>query len=327
MTIKILASGSALPNKVVSNSDLTQFIATSDEWIKTNIGVSHRHILDQSESFIDYVAIAAKQALLTADVNPKQIDLIIIGTTTPAQIMPSTASILQGILGIPEAIAFDLQAACSGFIYALVSAYALMKIVGQLRYALVIGCDAFSKIVNWQDRATCTIFGDGFGCVLLSCHKGSKKQGILYTELGSDGLGKNTLQVPWGVAQGLNSLTDNSKLFFLTMNGHVVFKKAIQRFCQQITKVLVTNKITIDDLVYIIPHQANIRILKEVANKLMIPFEKFAITLHEHGNTSAASIPLAFDKFIKEGKIKPGDLILFIGFGAGFTWGNVLFRF
>ncbi|MDI9819206.1 MULTISPECIES: beta-ketoacyl-ACP synthase III [unclassified Legionella] len=323
--IKILSCGGYLPNKTLTNKELEVLLDTTDNWISQMTGIKERHILDDNENFIDCSCQAALTAINRGGISNQQIDLIIIATTTPYQLMPSSAAMVQRKLGIDNAIAFDMQAACSGFVYALSSAYYFMQANPDINYALVLGCDVFSKIIDKTDRATAILFGDGFGAFLLSRSPLDDGRGIFYCKLGSDGAGVEELQIPWGVGQGMQGMAKNKP--YLQMNGKQVFKQAVERFSNEIQQALEFNKLTTTDIKYFIPHQANIRILKAIAHNLDIPMEKILISLDKHGNTSAASIPLAFNAAFQEGKIKKGDLILLSGFGAGYTWGTVLLEF
>lgn len=325
MAIQVLASGSALPDNVVTNADLEKIVETTDEWITQMTGIKQRHILRESELSIDYVYKAAQRALEKANVSPDEIDLIIVGTSTPDQIMPSTASILQGKLGIKNSISFDLQAACGGFVYAMTTAYYFMQGNPNIRKALLIGFDAISKVTDWKERTTCVLFGDGYGSMVLGRSTDPKQKGITFCDINCDGAGKDFLQVPWGVAQGYERLNDKTR--FLIMNGREVFKSSVTYFAQIIKAALEKSQLTIDDIDWIVPHQANIRIIQAVAERLNLPTEKFVITVDKHSNTSAASIPMAFDHAFNEGKIKKGQRIMLAGFGGGFTWGVVIFEF
>lgn len=323
MGIRILSTASTLPERIVTNAEMEKIVDTSDEWITKMTGMKERHFLSGSESFIGCVFETSKNAIAEANLVPNDIDLIIIGTSTPEQIMPSTASILQGMLGIKNCIAFDLQAACSGFVYALTSAYYFMQANPAINKALVLGADALSKVLDWKDRTTCVLFGDGFGGVVIGRDANSK--GILFCELGCDGAGKEHLEIPWGVAQGMDKSYEENH--YLIMNGREVFKNSVTYFTQIIQSALEKNHYTIDDIDWIIPHQANARIIQSVAERLNLPAEKLVTTLDKHSNTSAASIPLALDCVVKEGKIKRGDKLMLVGFGAGYTWGVVILEY
>lgn len=325
LAIKILSHASVLPKKTVTNAMLEKTVNTTDEWITKMTGIKERHVLNHDETFIDCTWKAATKAIQEAAIAPDEIGLIIIGTSTPEQIMPSSATILQGKLGIKNCIAFDLQAACSGFVYGVTVAYQFMQNNKDIRYALIMGCDAVTKVIDWQDRTTCVLFGDGFGGILLQNTNDKTEEGITYCELGSDGLGKEHLEVPWGIAQGQEKLTTVKP--FIVMNGREVFKSSVNYFTNIIKNTLEKNNLHFNDLDLIIPHQANVRIIQAVAEKLGIPMEKIGVTLDKHSNTSAASIPLAFDELVRQGKIKRGHKILLVGFGAGYTWGTVIFKF
>ncbi|ASQ44933.1 beta-ketoacyl-ACP synthase III [Legionella clemsonensis] len=322
---EILASGGYLPKKIILNQELESSMATTDAWITQMTGIKQRHMLSEDEDFLNCSYKAALAALEEADVSLQAINLIIVATTTPYQLMPSTAVMLQQKLGVTNCVAFDMQAACSGFLYALGTANYLMKANSQFEYALVLGCDAFSHVIDHNDRTTGILFGDGFGAFLLKRAGDSDTKGIFYCKLGSDGQGVDDLYIPWGMGQGIQ--TAEEKKPFIIMNGKQVFKHAVSRFTQEIKQALETMHLTIADIQHFVPHQANIRILQAVAAALNIPMEKFIVSLDKHANTSAASIPLAFNQAYQEGKIQRGDLVLLCAFGAGFTWGTTIFEF
>ncbi len=324
MPIKILANSGVLPKRVVSNAELEKIVDTSDEWITRRTGIKERRILGEDENYLDCALQAAQQALSKSELEPEEIDLIILGTSTPWQAVPSTAGILQGLLGVKACPAFDLQAACSGFVYAFYIAWQIMQSDPSKRHALVLGCDALSKITNWKDRSTCVLLGDGFGAMVLAATDHDSHSRIIDCQIGSDGKGKQDLEVPWGVAQGYENL---GKLGGgLAMNGRELFKNAIYYFVQQIEQIMQKNNISAEEIDWVVPHQANMRIIEAVAERMHIAREKFVVTLDKHGNTSAASIPLAYDWLTQQGKVKTGDLVLFAGFGGGYTWGTALFR-
>lgn len=323
MSISFLSSSSVLPKRVLTNFDLEKMVDTSDDWIVRMTGIRERHILSEDESYMSCALQAAQQAIAKANLKPQDIDLIVLGTSTASQLIPSTAGMLQGELGINSCVAFDLQAACSGFVYAVACAYHFLNGDPGKKYALVMGCDALSHITDWQDRKTCVLFGDGFGAVVLGKTQQTASR-ILYCDIGSDGKGKQDLEVPWGIGQGIETLKEKSP--YLQMNGREVFKNSVYYFSRLIEQALAKNNITAADLDWVIPHQANLRIIDAVADRVSIPSEKFVVTLDKHGNTSAASIPLAYDWMVQSGKLKPGQLVLLVGFGAGYTWGVVLVR-
>ncbi|MBX9586624.1 MAG: ketoacyl-ACP synthase III [Gammaproteobacteria bacterium] len=318
--VKIVASGSALPKKLITNADLEKMVDTSDEWIAQRTGIKQRYILSEDESLLDLAHQAALAAIKQANIEPNDIGLLVVATNTPQQVLPSTSTLLQGRLGITDCISYDIQAACSGFVYGLATAFYLMKGRSDLRYALVIGAEALSKVTDWNDRTTCVLFGDGAGAAVLSM---SNDPGILAADLGSDGCSAEYLEVTWGVGQGYEKMTPTNR--YIQMNGREVYKKSIAHFSHSIQKVMSQVDISLDDVDWVIPHQANVRIIGAVADKLGISMDKFIVTVDQHGNTSSASIPLAFTHAVQEGKVKKGDTVLFVGFGAGFTRGSVLF--
>ncbi len=321
MAIKILSSSSVLPKRVVSNSDLAKQVDTSDEWIQKMTGIRQRHLLSEDETFLDCTLQTAQLAIQQAKLLPEELDAIIISTTTPWQIMPSTAAMVQGALGIKRCISFDLQAACGGFMYALYSAWCFMKCDQKIRRILVMGCEAMSKVIDWKDRTTCVLFGDGFGAMILERDE-EKNQGILSCSISCDGVGSKDLEVPWGVGRGYEALENGGR--YILMKGREVFRNSVSYFVSLINEALAENNLHEYDIDWVIPHQANIRIIDAVAERVHIPKDRFVVTLQNHGNTSAASIPLAFDAAVKSGKIKAGNLVLLIGFGAGYTWGTAL---
>jgi 3-oxoacyl-[acyl-carrier-protein] synthase III len=322
MAIKILSSSSVLPKRVVTNRELEKQVNTSDEWIQKMTGIRQRHLLAEDETFLSCTLEAAEQAIRQAGLTAQQLDAIIISTTTPWQIMPSSAAIVQGQLGIKQCISFDLQAACGGFMYALYSIWCFMQADAKIRRALVMGCEAMSKVIDWQDRSTCVLFGDGFGAMILERDDQAVNTGILSCQINCDGIGGKDLEVPWGVGRGYEALTSAGR--YMVMNGREVFKHSVYYFVSLIKETLAKHNLQAGDIDWVVPHQANVRIIDAVAERVDIPREKFIVTLSQHGNTSAASIPLAFDSAVKSGKIKAGDRVLLIGFGAGYTWGAAL---
>ncbi|UQY80266.1 3-oxoacyl-[acyl-carrier-protein] synthase 3 [Candidatus Hepatincola sp. Av] len=321
MFAKIIATGSYLPKKILTNNDLAKTVDTTDEWIVSRTGIKQRHIAAESETSSDLALAASKQCLNSAKLTEKDLDAIIVCTTTPDLTFPSTATILQSKLGMKHGYAFDVQAVCSGFIYGLSVADSLIT-SGKAKRILLVGTEVFSKIVNWKDRNTCVLFGDGAGAVILEATKEDPKNGsagILATELRSNGDYGCHLQTTGGPSS-------TATVGYITMNGGEVFKHAVINMASLATEILQKNNLTKSDIDYLVPHQANIRILKSMANKLSLPIEKVIITLDQHANTSAASIPLALDYAIKNNKVKAGDLILSEAMGAGFTWGAAIFR-
>ena len=317
MFARVIGTGSYLPEKVVTNDDLARTVDTSDEWIRTRTGIRSRHVAAEGELASDLALPAAQRALDAAGVNPADIDLIIVATTTPDIIFPSTACILQSKLGIAGCPAFDVQAVCSGFVYALTIADLFIR-SGQARHVLVVGAEVYSRILDWNDRGTCVLFGDGAGAVVVAA---SDKPGILATKLHADGSHKDMLCVPGSVNGG--KVTGSP---FVRMDGGSVFKFAVRVLEEGANEVLEAAGLKVSDLDWFIPHQANIRIMEATVRKLGLPKEKLIATVHHHGNTSAASIPLALDEAVKDGRVLPGQTLLLQGVGGGFTWGAVLLR-
>ena len=316
---EIISTGSYLPEKTLTNDDLAKIVDTNNDWIIERTGIEERHIAAEGELTSDLAVKAAQKALLRAGLQPSDIDLIVVATTTPDNTFPSTAVTIQGKLGISKAAAFDVQAVCTGFIYALSTADSFLK-AGQFKRALVIGAETISRILDWQDRGTCILFGDGAGCVILEAKEGAAASGVLSTHLYSDGKTKELLYTDGGV-----SSTGNSGK--LRMQGKEVFKHAVTKLASCTLESLEKNNLTKNDITWLIPHQANIRILQATAERLEVPAEKLICTVNKHGNTSAASIPLALDVAFDEGKIKRGDIISMQAIGGGLTWGSALIKF
>jgi len=318
MYSKIISTGSYLPEKILTNKDLEKTVDTSHEWIVERSGINQRHIAAQDELASDLATRAAQRAIETAGLSPSEIDLLIVATTTPDMVFPSTACIVQSKLGISGSPAFDVQAVCCGFVYALNIADLFIK-SGQASNALVIGAEVYSRILDWNDRTTCVLFGDGAGAVVLSS---SEEPGILKTKLHADGSFRDKLCVPGWVNAG-----EISGSPMVTMDGGAVFKFAVKVFEQTARELLDEANLSIDDVDWFIPHQANIRIMESTAKKLKLPREKLIATVDHHGNTSAASIPLALDEAVQAGKVTRGDLLLLEGVGGGFTWGGALVKY
>ena len=317
---RIAGTGSMLPPRCLSNADLAAQLAadgveTSDEWIVERTGIRSRHFVDAGTNASDLAVGAARHALEAAGCQPSDIDLIIVATSTPDMVFPSTACIVQNKLGIVGCPAFDVQAVCSGFVYALTVADAMIR-TGSARRALVIGAEVFSRILDFKDRGTCVLFGDGAGAVVLEA---SATPGILATDLHADGRHVGILCVP-GTVSGGQVLGDP----LLKMDGQAVFKLAVGVLEQAASATLQKAGRQESDIDWLIPHQANIRIMQGTAKRLKLPLDKLIVTVDQHGNTSAASIPLALDESVRSGKIKPGDTVLLEGVGGGFTWGAVL---
>jgi len=312
---KIKGCGSYLPEKILTNSDLESTLDTTDEWITSRTGIKKRHIIAENQYTSDLALEASKIAIKDANLNPNDIDLIIVATTTPDKIFPSTACILQKKLNIKECPAFDVQAVCSGYIYALSVADNFIK-TGSAKNVLVVGADAMSRITDYSDRSNAILWGDGSGAVVLS---NSSEEGILSTHIHASGEYEELLHVPQKEKKGVLRAT-------IEMRGNQVFKMAVNTLDMIVDETLNANKLSKEDIDWVVPHQANIRILEATAKKLNMSMDKVITTIEEQGNTSAASIPLALDFGVKENKIKPGHLILMEAFGGGFTWGSALIR-
>ncbi len=313
--------GAHLPKRIVTNDELAKTLDTSDEWIQERSGIKQRHIADDTELTSTLGAAAAKQALIRAGIDPVEIDLVICATATPDRTFPATAVRIQNMLGVTKGAAFDVQAVCSGFVYAMTIADNFIK-AGQSKRALVIGAETFSRILDWEDRGTCVLFGDGAGAVVLEAHqqKGTRDdRGIIATRIRSDGRYEDLLYVDGG--PGSTKTTGH-----LRMNGREVFRHAVQKISGVIEETLVETGYAADEIDLFIPHQANKRILDGIAKKLNVAPEKIVMTLDKHGNTSAASIPLALNQAFEDHRIKEGSLILMEAMGGGFTWGAVLAR-
>lgn len=310
---KIIGTGSYLPEKLLTNADLEHMVDTTDEWIFARTGIRERHIAADDEFTSDLAFEAAQNAIASAGIAAADIDLIVVATTTPDKIFPSVATMVQRKLGVSGCPAFDLQAVCSGFIYALATADNFIK-VGAAKCALVIGAETFSRITDYTDRSNCILWGDGAGAVILQA---SETQGIISTHLHADGNYENMLHVPRN-AEGKDTVM---------MEGNAVFKMAVNTLDQIVDETLAANGLQKSDIDWLVPHQANIRILQATAKKLDMNMDHVVVTVGEHGNTSAASIPLALDVAVRDGRIKRGEIILMEAFGGGFTWGSALIRY
>ena len=311
---KIIGSGSYLPDRVLTNQDLEKMLDTTDEWITTRTGIKQRHIIADDQVTSDMAYEASKKALQDANLVAQDIDLIILATTTPDKIFPSTACTLQAKLDIPECPAFDVQAVCSGFIYALSIAEKFIK-TGTSTTALVVGADAMSRITDYKDRSNAILWGDGAGAVIL---KKSNEPGILSTHIHAQGKYEDMLHVP---------RRHDGELDTIEMQGNQVFKMAVNTLDAIVDQTLDANQLKKSDIDWLVPHQANIRILDATAKKLSMSMDKVIVTIDKHGNTSAASIPLAFDEGVKTKKIKKGHIVLMEAFGGGFTWGSALIKY
>ncbi|MCH7830975.1 MAG: ketoacyl-ACP synthase III [Proteobacteria bacterium] len=315
---RIAGIGSCLPEKVVTNKDLEKTLDTTDEWIRERTGIERRHIVSAGETTSSIGLIAAQRAMEVAGVSAAEIDLIIVGTATPDKVFPATACIIQRRLGVKGSAAFDVHAACSGFVYALDLANRFI-ITGGAKTALVIGAETLSRIVNWEDRGTAILFGDGAGAVVLEV---SDTPGILVTHIHADGEFEELLHVPNGISVGYDKTRAGQA--YIEMNGNAVFRRAVATFDNIARETVADLEGGLADIDWFVPHQANMRIIKAAAKKLGMPMERVIATVNEHANTSGASIPLALDLAVRDGRIQRGDTLLFAAFGAGFTWGSTL---
>ena len=313
---RIAGTGSYLPEKILTNADLERMVDTTDEWIFTRTGIRERHIAAEGEFTSDLSTQAARQAIKAAGIQAQEIDLIIVATTTPDRVFPSTACLMQDKLGISGCPAFDIQAVCSGFVYAMATADSFIK-SGAAKCALVVGAETMSRITDWTDRSNCILWGDGAGAVIMTA---SDESGILSSHLHADGSYTNLLNVPSGVSKRDGGGT-------IVMEGNPVFKVAVNTLDAIVDETLAANGLQKSDIDWLVPHQANIRILQSTAKKLGMDMERVVVTVDKHGNTSAASIPLALDVAVRDGRIKRGETILMEAFGGGFTWGSVLLKY
>ncbi|VAW79675.1 3-oxoacyl-[acyl-carrier-protein] synthase, KASIII [hydrothermal vent metagenome] len=321
MYSKITGTGGYLPDKVLTNKDLEKIVDTTDQWIRERTGISKRHVAVDGQYTVDLAEQAARRALESAGRDAQDIDLIIVATTTADRIFPSTACLLQKRLDRHGCAAFDIQAVCTGFVYALGIADKFIR-TGSAQCALVVGAETLSRVLDWSDRSTCVLFGDGAGAVILEA---SEEPGILSTHLHADGAYEHLLTVPGGISQGYDSFADGNG--FVTMKGNEVFKMAVNTLGRIVDETLEANNLEKSDIDWLIPHQANIRIIQATAKKLGMSMDRVVVTVDEHGNTSSASVPLALDVAVRDGRIKKGETLLMEAFGGGFTWGSVLLKF
>jgi len=318
---RIAGTGGYLPEKVLTNDDLAKIMSTTDEWIRERTGIKRRHVAADDETSSDMGLVAARNAMEMAGTDPADIDLIIVATTTPDKVFPSTACIVQRRLDIHVCPAFDVHAACAGFVYALDTADRYIR-TGGARTALVIGTETFSRIINWEDRTTAVLFGDGAGAVVLEA---ADEPGLISTHIHADGKYEELLQVPQGISSGYDVV--RAEQAYIQMDGNAVFRKAVATLSSIARETLSGNNVDKHDIDWLVPHQANLRIIAAAAKKLDLSMDKVIVTVDEHANTSSASIPLALDVAVRDGRIQRGDLLLLEAFGAGFTWGSALLRY
>ena len=319
---RIAGTGSALPAKVLTNADLEKFVDTSDEWIASRTGIRQRHVVAEGETTADLAERAARAAMEAAGVQASELDLIVLGTTTPDLIFPSTACLVQHRLGANGCGAFDVNAACSGFLYALSIADAFIR-AGIHRTILVVGAETLTRMIDWDDRGTCVLFGDGAGAVVL---KADAEAGILSTHLHADGGKKDLLYNPVGVSVGFDTTQKNAGAL-VRMTGNEVFKHAVKALDSVVDETLAANGLDKSAIDWLIPHQANLRIIEATAKRLQMPMDRVIVTVDRHGNTSSGSVPLALDEAVRSGKVQRGQLLLLEAFGGGFTWGSALIRY
>ena len=310
-----------MPKKILTNADLEKLVDTSDEWIRTRTGISQRHVAAEGETTTDLAEHASRHAIEAAGISAADIDLICVGTTTPDLVFPNVGTLLQDRLGIHGCPAFSLEAACTGFVYALSVADKFVRL-GESKCALVVGAETLTRIIDWNDRGTCVLFADGAGAVIL---QPSEQPGIISTRLHSDGKYKDLLTYPDGVSKGFKLVRAGKAS--VQMRGNEVYKVAVNTLGQLVTETLNANNISKSELDWLIPHQANLRIIEAIAKRLDLPMERVIVTIDTQGNTSAASVPLALDTGIRDGRVKRGQLLLLEAFGGGFTWGSALIRY
>lgn len=320
MYSKIVGTGSYLPEKVLTNADLEKFVDTNDEWIRSRTGIERRHVASETQTTCDLAEQAARRAMEAAGVTAQDIDFIVVGTTTPDQIFPNVGCLLQQRLGIYGPPALQLEAACSSFIYALSVADKFIRL-GEAKCALVIGAECLTRLIDWSDRSTCVLFGDGAGAVIL---KPSAEPGVISTHLHANGEYADLLFYPTGPSRRVNNNVVSQNA--IQMKGSEVFKVAVNKLGGIVDETLAANNLDKSAIDWLVPHQANMRIIQAIAKKLDLPMERVIVTVQDQGNTSAASVPLALDTGIRDGRIKPGSLILLEAFGGGFTWGSALIR-
>ena len=318
---RITGTGGYLPERILTNQELEKLVDTNDEWIVERTGIKERRIAAEGENTVDLAEQAARRAIEAAGIQASDIDLIIVATTTPDQVFPSTACLLQDRLDIHGCPAFDVQAVCTGFVYALAVADKFIK-SGSHKTALVVGAETMSRITDWTDRGTCILFGDGAGAVILQA---SEEPGILSTHIHADGQYRELLQVQNGVSNGYDQLKEGSA--YMEMKGNEVFRVAVNTLGRIVDETLAANEMQKEEIDWLVPHQANIRIISATAKKLRMSMDKVVVTVDKHGNTSGASVPLALDVAVRDGRIQRGDTLLLEAFGGGFTWGSALIRY
>jgi len=320
----ITGTGSFVPAKLLTNDDLAKMVDTTDEWITTRTGIKVRHVTTDDETTAFLATEASKRAIESANIDASEVELIIVATVTPEMVFPSTASFVQRSLGAKKAWVFDIEAACSGFIYSLYIVQQFME-NGRINNALVIGAEALTKITNWKDRTSCILFGDGAGAVVVERRSGGSR-GIIYSTSGSDGKLWEALNCQaYGSRHPATKALDDRNKIYMEIKGREVYQQAVRRIVESVANCMEHCGLTVDDISMVISHQMNARIIESAAKRLNLPSEKVYLNIAEYGNTSAASVPIAFDECVKKGKVKKGDIVIFVAFGAGLTWGaNVI---
>lgn len=321
MFSRIAGTGRSVPKRLLTNAELETMVETSDEWIRSRTGIEQRYIAGEGETTATLAMEAGRKAIEAAGIDPSEIDFLVVGTTTPDQVFPNVGCLIQEQLGIKPCPTFSLEAACTGFMYGLSIADQYIK-TGAAKCALVIGAETLSRITDWTDRDTCVLFGDGAGAVVL---KADEEAGILSTHLGADGQYRDLLYVPTGAS--IRATDVNARENFVCMKGNEVFKVAVKTLERIVDETLEANKIDKSEIDWLIPHQANIRIIKATAKRLKLPMSQVVLTVQDFGNTSAASVPMALDVAVRDGRIKRGQLLMLEAFGGGFTWGSALVRY
>lgn len=319
---RIIGTGSYVPERVMTNADVEKIVDTTDQWIQDRTGIKQRHVTEDGQTTTDLAFEAARNAMSAAEINPKDIDLIIFGTTTPDVVFPSSASLLQHRLGMRDVGSMDVNAACSGFIYALSVADQYIR-AGTVDRVLVLGAETITRLIDWEDRQTCVLFGDGAGGVVLEA---SEEPGILSTHIHADGQYAGLLNTDVGISAGFRMEETNGGLT-IQMKGNEVFKVAVRTLSRIVDETLEANGLDRSDVDWLVPHQANLRIISAIGKKLGLPEDRVIVTVDRHGNTSAASVPLALDSAVRSGKIKRGETVLLEAFGGGFTWGSAVLKY
>lgn len=323
----IAGTGSAAPVKTLTNDDLAQMVDTSDEWITTRTGIKKRHIAESSDTTASLAAAAAQQALEHAQLDPKDLDLIVVGTVTPEMVFPATACFVQQAIGASNAWAFDLAAACSGFVYSLSLAQQFIE-SGRHKNVMIIGADTLTKVTNWKDRGSCILFGDGAGATILQAQDEDLNRGVLYSSTGADGNGWEYLNCKaYGSRFPVSEPLDDPDKVFISIRGREIYQQAVRQIVDSVKDALDHCGLGLDDIDMLVPHQMNARIIESAAKRLNLPDEKIFVNIQEYGNTSAASIPIALNECLRGGHLKKGDVVVFVAFGGGLTWGANVMRF